>query len=196
MQEHIFERMARERNISVEEMRAIISDRIEKGWNDEDPEKREQWRKIPCAGERPTPDEWLSYVIKKINDDGQGNLLRKYLIWQLHIECHTPDWRGGTAHAERGSQPEDRPVKVLGAEIDFPTLLAAGVPYLVDTAPAISPAPFVRRYSNGRAFQLAIVKILIEQIEHLRYLQNDYIFKDIFYFCESQLTHHRLKSKL
>ena len=34
MQEHIFERMARERNISAEEMRAIISDRIEKGWND------------------------------------------------------------------------------------------------------------------------------------------------------------------
>ena len=114
----------------------------------------------------------------------------------MYFECHTPDWRGGTAHAERGSRPEDRLVKVLGAEIDFPTLLAAGVPYLVDTAPAISPAPFVRRYSNGRAFQLAIVKILIEQIEHLRYLQNDYIFKDIFYFCESQLTHHRLKSKL
>ena len=86
--------------------------------------------------------------------------------------------------------------RYFGAEIDFPTLLAAGVPYLVDTAPAISPAPFVRRYSNGRAFQLAIVKILIEQIEHLRYLQNDYICKDIFYFCESQLTHHRLKSKL
>ena len=81
MQEHIFERMARERNISVEEMRAIISDRIEKGWNDEDPEKREQWRKIPCAGEVPTPDEWLIYVIKKIKDDDQGNLLRKYLIW-------------------------------------------------------------------------------------------------------------------
>ncbi len=39
MQEHIFERMARERHISVEEMRAIISDRIEKGWNDEDPVK-------------------------------------------------------------------------------------------------------------------------------------------------------------
>ena len=47
MQEHIFERMARERNISVEEMRAIISDRIEKGWNDKDPVKREQWRKFP-----------------------------------------------------------------------------------------------------------------------------------------------------
>lgn len=81
MQEHIFERMARERNISVEEMRAIISDRIEKGWNDEDPEKREQWRKIPCAGDVPTPDEWLNYVVKKIKDDGQEGLLRKYLIW-------------------------------------------------------------------------------------------------------------------
>ena len=31
MQEHIFERMARERNISVEEMRAIISDRMARG---------------------------------------------------------------------------------------------------------------------------------------------------------------------
>lgn len=81
MQEHIFERMARERNISVEEMRAIISDRIEKGWDNKDLIKREQWRKIPCTGEIPTPDEWLSYVIKKIKDDGQGSLLRKYLIW-------------------------------------------------------------------------------------------------------------------
>ena len=34
MQEHLFERMAREREIPVEEMRAIISERIEKGWND------------------------------------------------------------------------------------------------------------------------------------------------------------------
>ena len=77
MQEHIFERMARERNISVEEMRAIISDRIEKGWNDEDPEKREQWRKIPGARERPTSDEWMSYVVKDIDEDGQGKLVLK-----------------------------------------------------------------------------------------------------------------------
>ena len=31
MREHIFERLARERNITVEEMRAIISARIEEG---------------------------------------------------------------------------------------------------------------------------------------------------------------------
>ena len=54
MQEHIFERMARERNISVEEMRAIISYRIEKGWNDKDPVKREQWKM--CIRDRLHPE--------------------------------------------------------------------------------------------------------------------------------------------
>lgn len=79
MAEHIFERLARERGITIEEMRAIISARIESGWKDPDPEKRAQWRKIPCAGELPTPDEWLSYVLKKIKEDGQEGLLRHYL---------------------------------------------------------------------------------------------------------------------
>lgn len=68
MGEHIFEQLARKRNITVEEMRAIISARIEKGWNDPDPEKREQWRKIPCSGEIPTPDEWLQYALRQLTD--------------------------------------------------------------------------------------------------------------------------------
>lgn len=68
-EEHLFERLARERNITVEEMRAIISARIEKGWNDPDPEKRAQWRKISCAGDIPTPDEWLRYVVKRFGVD-------------------------------------------------------------------------------------------------------------------------------
>lgn len=65
MDEHLFERLARERNITVEEMRAIISARIAKGWNEPNPEKRAQWRKIPCAGDIPTPDEWLKYAMKQ-----------------------------------------------------------------------------------------------------------------------------------
>jgi len=93
---------------------------------------------------------------------------------------------------ECGCQLEDGPVKVLGAEIDFPILLAAGVPYLVDTAPAIRPAPSVRRYSDGRAVHLALVKMLVEQVEHFlgfsydfRYLQHGFVLlKDMFYFCE------------
>ncbi len=55
MEEHIFERFARERGITVEETRTIVSARLERGWND--PEKQKQWRKIPCAGEIPTPDK-------------------------------------------------------------------------------------------------------------------------------------------
>lgn len=38
--ETLFERSALERNIMVEEMRAIISTRIVAGMNDPDPEKR------------------------------------------------------------------------------------------------------------------------------------------------------------
>lgn len=81
MREHIFERLARERGITVKEMRAIISARIERGWNDPDPQKRMQWRRIPYSGELPTPDEWLRYVVEKIKSDGREDLLRNYLNW-------------------------------------------------------------------------------------------------------------------
>lgn len=76
MSVHIFELLAKERNITVEEMRAIISARIEKGWNDPDQEKRAQWRKIPCEGQTPTPDEWLEYVVEKLEAEGHSDLLR------------------------------------------------------------------------------------------------------------------------
>ena len=38
-QDVLFERLARERNITVEEMKGIISARILKGWNDTNPIK-------------------------------------------------------------------------------------------------------------------------------------------------------------
>lgn len=78
MEEHLFERLARERNITVGEMRAIISARIEEGWNNSNLEKRAQWRKIPCAGEMPTPDEWLKYAVENLEAEGNGDLLRWY----------------------------------------------------------------------------------------------------------------------
>ena len=74
--EHSFDSLPRERNITVEEMRAIIAARIEKGWNDSDLEKRAQWRKIPCEGEMPTPDEGLRYVVERLEEDGSTDLLR------------------------------------------------------------------------------------------------------------------------
>ena len=81
MEEHIFERFARERWITVEEMRAIISARIERGWNDSNPEKQAQWRKIPCAGEIPTPDEWLKYVVERLKEEGREDLLH----WNFNL---------------------------------------------------------------------------------------------------------------
>ena len=75
-QQAIFEKFAKDRNITVAEMKAIIADRIAVGWNDTDPEKRAQWRRIPCEGELPTPEEWLQYVIKRLQEEGMDDLLR------------------------------------------------------------------------------------------------------------------------
>ena len=77
-EETVFERLARERNITVEEMRAIISARIEAGMNDPDPEKRAQWGRIPRAGKIPTPEVWLRYAVERIEAEGRGDLLRWY----------------------------------------------------------------------------------------------------------------------
>lgn len=74
-EEHLFERLARERNITVEEMRAIISARIEKGMNDPNPEIRAQWEKIPHVGDIPTPDEWLRYVVEKVHENEEVKYL-------------------------------------------------------------------------------------------------------------------------
>ena len=65
--------------MTVKEMRKIRSAGMGKGWDDAEPEKRAQWRKIPCAGDSPTPDEWLRYAVERIKEDGREDLLRKYL---------------------------------------------------------------------------------------------------------------------
>lgn len=77
-QETLFERLARERKITVEEMKAIISSRIAAGLNDPDPERRAQWEKIPCVGEIPTPEEWIRYAVETLQAEGRENLLRLY----------------------------------------------------------------------------------------------------------------------
>ena len=74
----LFERLARQRGITVEEMRAIISARIEQGMNDPNPVKRASWERIPRAGEIPTPEEWLRYTVEQLEEEGRGDLLRWY----------------------------------------------------------------------------------------------------------------------
>lgn len=75
---HLFEYLAQKRGITVDQMRAIISDRIKEGMNDPDPEKRASWEDIPRAGDIPTPDEWLRYAVETLEKEGRGDLLRWY----------------------------------------------------------------------------------------------------------------------
>ena len=74
----IIEMLARKQNCSVQEIREQIAARIKVGLNDPDPASREQWEQIPCAGEIPTPEEFVGYVIKKLEADGLDHLLRWY----------------------------------------------------------------------------------------------------------------------
>ena len=74
----LFEKLAHDRNISVEEMRSIIAARIDAGMNDPDPGRRAQWKKIPHTGDVPTPEEWLRYVVEKLEDEGLSDFLRGY----------------------------------------------------------------------------------------------------------------------
>ena len=66
----LFEKLAQDRNISVEEMRSIIAARIETGISDPDPVRRAQWEKIPHTGDVPSPEEWLRYVVEKLEEEG------------------------------------------------------------------------------------------------------------------------------
>ena len=58
-----FEKLARDRNITVEEMRAIISAHIKSGMNDPDPIRRAQWEKIPHTGDMPLLQMWGHFIL-------------------------------------------------------------------------------------------------------------------------------------
>ena len=77
--ENFFERLALERNISVKEMKEIISTRIKQGLNDPDPEKRKFWEAIPCVSDVSTPEEWLKYAVEKLEMGGRDDLLRQFI---------------------------------------------------------------------------------------------------------------------
>lgn len=60
----------------------------------------------------------------------------------------------------------DGPVDVLGADVDLPIRLAAGLPDFIHAAPAVGSAPAVRRYGDGRACKLAVVEMMVKKVEH------------------------------
>ena len=60
----------------------------------------------------------------------------------------------------------DGPIDILGANVDLPIRLAAGLPDFIHTAPAIGSAPAIRRYGDGRASKFAVVEVMVEKVEH------------------------------
>ena len=78
---HIFERIASEHNTTVEEVRREMEIAIRAGVNNPDPKVKGQWAKIPCKGDIPTPDELITYVVRKAKKDNAEMLLRRYLLW-------------------------------------------------------------------------------------------------------------------
>jgi len=72
--------LAERNHTTVEKVKEKISKRIWEGLHDPDSERRAQWERIPCAGEIPTPEEWLHYSVKRLKEDAREDLLRHYLI--------------------------------------------------------------------------------------------------------------------
>ena len=73
-----FAMLAERDHTTVEKVKEKISKRIWEGLHDPDPERRAQWERIPCAGEVPTPEELLRYVVKKLKAEGREDLLSWY----------------------------------------------------------------------------------------------------------------------
>ena len=74
--EHLFEYLAKQRGISVPELRKLISIRIESGILSDNLLEKSQWERIPHKGQIPTPDEWLQYVIATLKKEELDHFLR------------------------------------------------------------------------------------------------------------------------
>ena len=60
----------------------------------------------------------------------------------------------------------DGAVDVFGGDVDLAVGFVCALPDFVDAAPAVCTASIVGRYRDGRADQLILVEMLIEQVEH------------------------------
>ena len=105
---------------------------------------------------------------------------------------------------QRRAYLAQRPVKIFRAKVYLAVFFVLRVLYFVYAAPAIGAAPAVRGYGDRRAYELVIVKMRIEQVEHVLGFLYDFgyfqhcrgLLKIMFQFCVSQLTHSRVESKL
>lgn len=53
--------------MTVDEVRAQMKLAMRAGLNNQDPAIQANWRKIPCKGNAPTPEEMIAYFAARIN---------------------------------------------------------------------------------------------------------------------------------
>ena len=112
----------------------------------------------------------ISGVVLDVQAVGFGGFL-EFLIVVVPVVADILDLMGQVVEMrhfmEHGCRDlADGPVDVLGADVDLPIRLAAGLPDFIHAAPAVGSAPAVRRYGDGRTGKLAVVEVMVEKVEH------------------------------
>ena len=64
--EQALQEVARQNNTTVEEVRKEIKLSMLAGLCNPDPAVQATWKEVPCAGEVPTPEELIEYIVNKL----------------------------------------------------------------------------------------------------------------------------------
>ena len=64
--EQALQEVARQNNTTVEEVRKEIKLAMLVGLCNSDPAVQATWKEVPCAGEVPTPEELIEYIVNKL----------------------------------------------------------------------------------------------------------------------------------
>ena len=70
--EEALRKLAEQEKMNVEEIREEIQRAIDAAYDNPDPKYRKEWSKVPFAGERPTPEDVIMYVVREMKERGTG----------------------------------------------------------------------------------------------------------------------------
>ena len=67
----ILMKIAGEEGVNLSEIKEEIKLVIERGIKSSDPRVREFWRSVPCAGDKPTTEELIVYILEQLKEDNR-----------------------------------------------------------------------------------------------------------------------------
>lgn len=71
----IFRKIARENHMTVDDVKKEISDVIDHGLNNPDPEIRKVWESMSDTGGKPTPEDVIKFMTQKVIEEIQRKSL-------------------------------------------------------------------------------------------------------------------------